>query len=42
MVKLGPDLYIGRDSYSAYQSDGVFTGFSMMHETNYVVQVSLS
>jgi len=33
MVKLGPDLYDGMDSYSGWQRDGVFTGFSMMHES---------
>lgn len=33
MVKLGPDLYTGSDSYSGYQSTGNFTGFSMMHES---------
>ncbi|KAM0328018.1 hypothetical protein ACHAQA_005419 [Verticillium albo-atrum] len=32
MVKLGPDLENGRDSYSGYQPDGEFTGFSMLHE----------
>jgi putative alpha-1,2-mannosidase len=32
MVKLGPDLYTGRDSYSGYQPGGVFNGFSMLHE----------
>lgn len=31
MVKLGPDLYTGSDSYSGYQQDGVFLGFSMLH-----------
>lgn len=30
MVKLGPDLYTGSDSYSGYQEDGVFLGFSML------------
>lgn len=33
MVKLGPDLYTGSDSYSGYQPTGNFTGFSMMHES---------
>ncbi|KAL3419953.1 glycosyl hydrolase family 92 protein [Phlyctema vagabunda] len=33
MVKLGPDLYTGGDSYSGYQPTGNFTGFSMMHES---------
>jgi len=34
MVKLGPDLYNGnKDSYSGYQREGVFTGFSMLHES---------
>ncbi|PKS08996.1 hypothetical protein jhhlp_003609 [Lomentospora prolificans] len=33
MVKLGPDLYNGRDSYSGYQPDGNFMGFSMLHES---------
>ncbi len=33
MVKLGPDLYTGSDSYSGYQPTGVFTGFSMLHES---------
>ncbi|QPH16221.1 hypothetical protein C2857_000809 [Epichloe festucae Fl1] len=32
MVKLGPDLYIGSDSYSGYQPKGNFTGFTMLHE----------
>jgi hypothetical protein len=33
MVKLGPDLFVsGTDSYSGYLSNGVFSGFSMMHE----------
>lgn len=32
MVKLGPDLENGRDSYSGFQPDGEFTGFSMLHE----------
>lgn len=31
MVKLGPDLYTGRDAYSGYQDTGNFTGFSMLH-----------
>jgi len=33
MVKLGPDLHTGRDSYSGYQANGVFIGFSMLHES---------
>lgn len=33
MVKLGPDLYTGSDSYSGYQATGNFTGFSMLHES---------
>ncbi len=33
MAKLGPDLYTGSDSYSGYQPTGVFTGFSMLHES---------
>lgn len=33
MVKLGPDLYNGQDSYSGYQPDGNFIGFSMLHES---------
>ncbi|RDW61377.1 hypothetical protein BP5796_11269 [Coleophoma crateriformis] len=33
MVKLGPDLYTGSDSYSGYQATGNFTGFTMMHES---------
>jgi putative alpha-1,2-mannosidase len=33
IVKLGPDLYTGGDSYSGYQSNGNFTGFSMLHES---------
>ena len=33
MVKLGPDLYVpGTDAYSGYLPNGVFSGFSMMHE----------
>lgn len=32
-VKLGPDLYVsGTDAYSGYLPNGVFSGFSMMHE----------
>ncbi|KAH7031117.1 glycoside hydrolase family 92 protein [Microdochium trichocladiopsis] len=31
MVKLGPDLYTGSDSYSGYQPTGAFVGFSMLH-----------
>ncbi|KJZ77991.1 hypothetical protein HIM_02628 [Hirsutella minnesotensis 3608] len=33
MVKLGPDLYTGRDAYSGYQPTGNFTGFTMLHES---------
>ncbi|KFA81414.1 hypothetical protein S40288_08871 [Stachybotrys chartarum IBT 40288] len=33
MVKLGPDLENGVDSYSGYQPNGNFTGFSMLHES---------
>ncbi|KAH8653932.1 glycoside hydrolase family 92 protein [Tricladium varicosporioides] len=33
MVKLGPDVYTGRDSYSGTQLEGNITGFSMMHES---------
>lgn len=33
MVKLGPDLYTGSDSYSGYQPTGEFIGFSMLHES---------
>lgn len=33
MVKLGPDLYTGSDSYSGYQSTGGFIGFSLLHES---------
>ena len=33
IVKLGPDLYTGLDSYSGYQPYGNFTGFSMLHES---------
>ncbi|KAI1759288.1 glycoside hydrolase family 92 protein [Hypoxylon sp. FL1150] len=33
MVKLGPDLYTGSDSYSGYQSTGDFIGFSLLHES---------
>uniref|UniRef100_A0A8H7TS89 Glycosyl hydrolase family 92 domain-containing protein n=1 Tax=Bionectria ochroleuca TaxID=29856 RepID=A0A8H7TS89_BIOOC len=33
MVKLGPDLYTGSDSYSGYQPTGNFTGFTMLHES---------
>lgn len=33
MVKLGPDLYTGSDSYSGYQSTGNFTGFTLLHES---------
>ncbi|EJT75709.1 hypothetical protein GGTG_05641 [Gaeumannomyces tritici R3-111a-1] len=33
MVKLGPDLHTSSDSYSGYQPNGDFTGFSMLHES---------
>ncbi|KAK8105394.1 hypothetical protein PG999_008753 [Apiospora kogelbergensis] len=33
IIKLGPDLYTGSDSYSGYQSTGNFTGFSLLHES---------
>ncbi|KAJ6444385.1 glycosyl hydrolase, family 92 protein [Purpureocillium lavendulum] len=33
MVKLGPDLYTGSDSYSGYQPTGDFVGFTMLHES---------
>ncbi|KAI0506483.1 glycoside hydrolase family 92 protein [Xylaria bambusicola] len=33
MVKLGPDLYTGSDSYSGYQPSGNFIGFSLLHES---------
>lgn len=33
MVKLGPDLYTGSDSYSGYAPTGNFTGFTMLHES---------
>jgi putative alpha-1,2-mannosidase len=33
MVKLGPDLYTGSDSYSGYQATGSFIGFSLLHES---------
>ena len=33
VVKLGPDLYTGSDSYSGYQPNGDFTGFSLLHES---------
>ncbi|KAI1373676.1 glycoside hydrolase family 92 protein [Hypoxylon crocopeplum] len=33
VVKLGPDLYTGSDSYSGYQSSGSFIGFSLLHES---------
>ena len=33
IVKLGPDLFNGGDSYSGYQPNGNFTGFSMLHES---------
>lgn len=31
VVKLGPDLYTGKDAYSGYSPTGKVTGFSMMH-----------
>ena len=33
VVKLGPDLYTGTDSYSGYQPTGNVTGYSLMHES---------
>ena len=33
VVKLGPDLYTGSDSYSGYQPTGNVTGYSLMHES---------
>ncbi|CCD46136.1 putative glycosyl hydrolase protein [Botrytis cinerea BcDW1] len=33
MVKLGPDMFTGSDSYSGAALRGNFTGFSMMHES---------
>jgi putative alpha-1,2-mannosidase len=33
MVKIGPDLYTGSDSYSGYQPSGNFIGFSLLHES---------
>ncbi|QSZ33934.1 hypothetical protein DSL72_005513 [Monilinia vaccinii-corymbosi] len=33
MVKLGPDVFTGVDSYSGDSLSGNFTGFSMMHES---------
>lgn len=33
IVKLGPDLYTGSDSYSGYQPTGNFIGFSLLHES---------
>lgn len=33
VVKLGPDLYTGSDSYSGYQPTGNFIGFSLLHES---------
>ncbi|KAI9645373.1 hypothetical protein NHQ30_006111 [Ciborinia camelliae] len=33
MVKLGPDVFTGSDSYSGDGLSGNFTGFSMMHES---------
>ncbi|KAI0204964.1 glycoside hydrolase family 92 protein [Astrocystis sublimbata] len=33
IVKLGPDLYTGSDSYSGFQPDGDFIGFSLLHES---------
>lgn len=33
MVKLGPDVFTGHDSFSGDAQGGSFTGFSMMHES---------
>ncbi|KAI1433291.1 glycoside hydrolase family 92 protein [Xylaria sp. CBS 124048] len=33
IVKLGPDVYTGTDSYSGYQQTGELTGFSLLHES---------
>ena len=33
VVKIGPDLYTGADSYSGYQPAGNVTGFTLMHES---------
>jgi putative alpha-1,2-mannosidase len=33
MVKIGPDMFFGSDSYSGDATIGNFTGFSMMHES---------
>ncbi|KAI1825532.1 glycoside hydrolase family 92 protein [Xylaria intraflava] len=33
IVKIGPDLYTGSDSYSGYQPTGAFVGFSLVHES---------
>lgn len=33
MVKLGPDMFFGADSFSGDVNVGNFTGFSMMHES---------
>ncbi|KAF4624728.1 hypothetical protein G7Y89_g13441 [Cudoniella acicularis] len=33
MVKLGPDLFDGGNSFSGFSTRGNFTGFSMMHES---------
>jgi putative alpha-1,2-mannosidase len=33
VVRLGPDIINGVDSYSGYQSNGNITAFSMMHES---------
>ncbi|KAI0185469.1 glycosyl hydrolase [Xylaria flabelliformis] len=33
VVKLGPDLYTGSDSYSGFQPSGKFIGFSLLHES---------
>lgn len=33
MVRLGPDVFTGADSYSGDGPNGNFTGFSMMHES---------
>jgi putative alpha-1,2-mannosidase len=33
MVKIGPDMFTGGDTYSGDEPVGNFTGFSMMHES---------
>ena len=33
VVKLGPDLYTGNDSYSGYQMAGNITGYTLTHES---------